>query len=70
MGDAVLQGGRNMKAARFHVAGEPLKVEQVAEPVLRPGSVIVRVLSAFVPPYVSDLVAEGSSFTLSLVTVL
>ena len=45
-----------MKAARFHRPGEPLRIEQVPEPILQPGAVIVRVLSAFVPPYFAEMV--------------
>jgi D-arabinose 1-dehydrogenase-like Zn-dependent alcohol dehydrogenase len=30
-----------MKAARLHEVGKPLKIEEIAEPTLRSGSVIV-----------------------------
>ena len=45
-----------MKAARLHAFGQPLSVEEVEEPVLRPGSAIVRIESAFVPPFIHDVV--------------
>ena len=45
-----------MKAARLYKFGEPLSVEDVEEPALRPGSAIVRVESAFVPPFIDDVV--------------
>ena len=45
-----------MKAARFHRPGDPLRVEEVPDPELVPGAAIVRVLSAFVPPYFAEMI--------------
>ena len=45
-----------MKAARLHAFGQPLSVEDVEEPILRPSSAIVRIESAFVPPFIGDVV--------------
>lgn len=53
-----------MKAARFHGAGRPLRVEEVPEPELRPGSVIVRVLSVFISPSLSKLLAKPGRYIL------
>ncbi len=44
-----------MKAARYKVPGQPLVVEDVPEPKLRPGSAVVRVLAAFVAPYFHEM---------------
>lgn len=49
-----------MKAARVHQPGAPLVVEEVPEPILRRGSAVVRILNAFVPPVMSEIV--GPSF--------
>ena len=53
-----------MKAARFHRPGEPLRVEDVPDPVLVPGAAIVRVLSAFVPPYFAEMIDGRVSYPL------
>lgn len=53
-----------MKAARFHKPGRPLEVEDVPEPKLQPGSAIVRVLSAFVPPYFAEMIEGTVSYPL------
>jgi len=45
-----------MRAARFHRPGEPLRVEEVPDPELMPGAAVVRVLSAFVPPYFAEMI--------------
>jgi alcohol dehydrogenase len=47
-----------MKAARLYEVGKPLKVEEIAEPTLRFGSVIVRILCAHVFSY-TDRVING-----------
>lgn len=47
-----------MKAARLYELGKPLKVEEVPEPTLRAGGVIVKVLSSHVPPF-TDRVLSG-----------
>ena len=49
-----------MKAARVHRPGAPLVVEEAPDPLLRPGSALVRISSAFVPPVMAEIV--GPSF--------
>jgi alcohol dehydrogenase len=44
-----------MRAARYHTPGKPLRVEEIQDPVLQPGSAIVRVISTFVAPYVQEM---------------
>lgn len=44
-----------MRAARLTSFDSPLIVETVEEPKLIPGSVIIRVLSVFIPSYTSDV---------------
>lgn len=44
-----------MKAARYYSKDKPLTVEQVDAPGLLPGSVIVRVEAAFVPPFIEGV---------------
>jgi len=44
-----------VRAARFYSLTAPLVVEDVDEPVLRPGSAIVRVQAAFVPPFIGEV---------------
>lgn len=46
-----------MKAARLYQVGTPLKVEEVAEPTLKPGGVIVKVLASHVPNFMSGIVS-------------
>ena len=53
-----------MRAARFHEPGKPLVVEEVPDPELRPGSVVVRVLAAFVPPYFAEMIDGRASYPL------
>ena len=53
-----------MKAARFHKPGEPLRIEEVPDPVLVPGAAIVRVLATFVPPYFAEMIDGRVSYTL------
>ena len=53
-----------MKAARFHRPGEPLRVEEVPDPELVPGAALVRVLSAFVPPYFAEMIDGRVSYPL------
>jgi len=40
-----------MKAARLNELGQPMVIEEIAEPVLRPGGIRVKVLSASVPSF-------------------
>lgn len=44
-----------MKAARVHSFGEPLSLDEVPVPEVRPGSVLVRVEAAFIPPSAGDV---------------
>ena len=53
-----------MKAARFLEPGKPLAVEDVPDPVLQPGSAVVRVLAAFVPPYFAEMIDGRASYPL------
>lgn len=53
-----------MKSARFHTVGQPLRIEETAEPELRPGSAIVRVLSVFIPPYFGEMVDGTAQYPL------
>lgn len=53
-----------MKAARLYQPGTPLIVEEIGEPDLRPGSVIVRVESAFVAPSAADVAGGRLPFPL------
>lgn len=53
-----------MKAARFYRPGEALRVEDISEPELRPGSAIVRVLSTFIPPYFGEMVDGTAQYPL------
>ena len=53
-----------MRAARFYRPGAPLRVEEVPDPRLQPGSAIVRVLGAFVPPYFAEMVDGRVSYPL------
>ena len=46
-----------MKAARLYEVGTALKVEELAEPELNPGGVIVRVLASHVPNFMSGIVS-------------
>lgn len=47
-----------MKAARLYELGQALQVEEVPDPILRSGGVILRVLSSHVPPF-TDRVLSG-----------
>ncbi len=53
-----------MKAARFRGGGEPLLVEEVAEPALRPGSAILRARATFVPPVTANLLGADPGYIL------
>lgn len=53
-----------MRAARLHEPGSPLVIEDIGEPKLRPGSVIVKVEAAFVAPSAADVVGGRLPFTL------
>ena len=53
-----------MKAARLHEVGKPLKVEDIPEPTLRPGSAIVKVLSAHIPPFTSKVISGELGYIL------
>ena len=47
-----------MKAARLHNKSESLRIEEINNPEMRPGSVIIRVESAFVPPYMAEMLSS------------
>jgi alcohol dehydrogenase len=49
-----------MKAARYHAHDRPLEIEEVADPVLRPGAVTVRVTACFVSPTMASVMASPS----------
>ncbi|MBF6569883.1 MAG: zinc-binding dehydrogenase [Candidatus Binataceae bacterium] len=49
-----------MKAARHH-GSLPLQVEDISDPALRPGSVVVRVLRALIPSSVGDVLSSRYS---------
>ena len=51
-----------MRAARLHDGETDLTVEEVALPEVRPGSVVVRIESVFVPPYLADLIDGSGGF--------
>ena len=51
-----------MRAARLNEGGGRLEVEDVPEPELRPGSVIVRIDSTFVSPSVADLLSDNTYY--------
>ena len=53
-----------MKAARFHRPGDPLSIEDIPDPVIQPGAAIVKVLSAFVPPYFAEMIDGTVSYPL------
>ncbi|MHB1219438.1 MAG: alcohol dehydrogenase catalytic domain-containing protein [Alphaproteobacteria bacterium] len=53
-----------MRAARYHTPGQPLRIETIPDPVLRPGSAIVRVLAVFVPPYFQEMVESVQPYGL------
>lgn len=50
-----------MRAARYHRGGEPLRIEDIAEPRLRPASAIIRVLATFVSPSAARIFASPSA---------
>lgn len=51
-----------MKAARLREKSDRLAIEDVPDPLLRPGSVVVRVESVFVPPFIAELIRDSSGF--------
>ena len=53
-----------MEAARFHEVGKPLKVESIAEPVVRSGSAIVKVLSTHIPPFTGKVISGEMGYDL------
>ena len=52
---------KTMRAARWHVAGRPLRLEKVAEPKMRAGAVKLRVLATFVSPSMSGFLSNPSA---------
>lgn len=53
-----------MKAARLYEVGKPLKVEDIPEPNLRPGSAIVKVLCAHVPSFTNQVISGELGYAL------
>lgn len=51
---------KKMKAARWYGPAEPLRLETVPEPILRPGAVKVRVLATFVSPSLRQFLSNPS----------
>jgi alcohol dehydrogenase len=52
-----------MKASRLHELGT-LKVEEIAEPTLRSGSVIVKILSTHIPPFTHQVISGELGYAL------
>lgn len=46
-----------MKAARLHLVGDPLRVEEVPDPEVRPSGVVVRVLSTHLPAFTGNVLS-------------
>ena len=53
-----------MKAARLYEVGKPLKIEDISEPNIRAGSVVVRVLSTHVPPFTEQVISGELGYVL------
>ena len=53
-----------MKAARFYELGAPLKIEQIPEPVLKPGGAIIKVLSAHVISFTGQVLSGELGYKL------
>lgn len=53
-----------MKAARVHEIGKPLQVENISDPTLRAGSVIIKVLSAHIPSYTKEIISGKRNYAL------
>lgn len=53
-----------MKAARLYETGKPLKIEEIAEPTLRSGSVIVKVLSTHIPSFTEGVISGELGYAL------
>ena len=51
-----------MKAARLHENSNRLVIEEVPDPVLRPGSVVVRLEAVFVPPFIAGMIEDSSGY--------
>ena len=58
-----------MRAARLNSFDSPLTIETVEEPKLVPGSVIIRVLSVFIPSYTQNVLSGklGKLISFSLI---
>ena len=46
-----------MKAARLYQVGKPLEIEEIPDPILKPGSAIIRVLSSHIPPFTNGVLS-------------
>ena len=53
-----------MRAARLYEVGKPLEIESIAEPTLRSGSAIVKVLSTHIPPFTSKVISGEMGYDL------
>lgn len=53
-----------MKAARLYQTGTPLKVEEITDPTLKPAGAIIKVLSAHVPPFTSQVISGELGYAL------
>ena len=53
-----------MKAARLEEVGQPLKIESIAEPNIRSGSAVVKVLSTHIPPFTGKVISGEMGYDL------
>ena len=53
-----------MKAARLKEIGQPLKIESIAEPNVRSGSAVVKVLSTHIRPFTGKVISGEMGYNL------
>ena len=53
-----------MKAARLKEVGQPLKIESIAEPNIRSGSAVIKVLSTHIPPFTGKVISGEMGYDL------
>ena len=53
-----------MKAARHYEVGKPLKVEEIAEPTIRSGSAVIKILSTHIPPFTHKVISGEMGYDL------
>ena len=53
-----------MKAARLYEVGKPLKVEEVPEPILKPGSAIIKLLGSHIPSFTTQVLSGELGYML------